>query len=70
MTRDKTTDFLDRKKAQGFGGCAKLVFEGGRLAIVQEARACSIGCSPSLNVAIPFSELALASSALGLVPNT
>ena len=39
MTRDKITDFLDRKKAQGFGGCAKPVFEGGRLAIVQEARA-------------------------------
>ena len=37
MAGKKIIDFLEKKKAQRFTGCVKMVFEDGKLALVQEA---------------------------------
>lgn len=37
MAGAEIIDFLEKKKAQGFTGCVKMVFEDGRLSLVMEA---------------------------------
>ena len=37
MAGEKITNLLEKKKAQGFTGCVKLVFEDGKLALISEA---------------------------------
>ena len=37
MAEAEIIEFLERKKAQGFTGCVKMVFENGRLSLMQEA---------------------------------
>ena len=37
MAGTEIIDFLEKKKAQGFTGCVKMVFEDGVLSVVQEA---------------------------------